>query len=286
MKKRILSVVLAAVMLLSLTGCHDKKDLALIEELQGANAQLSAEVESLKAEVASLRSMSLQSWDITAQPSEDGTLADVTFTAVPDGLLEGQTVNLEVMLDGQVVGSVSGTFDGSTFTANTQLEPKDGYSFYCVLSDGSTSFKREALMDPANASLATLMKLGQAMNAYCTLVVDDWKVEDGKLNLKLNLSAKLPEFVSKDSPANVESAKLCFAMGEQEPETKDVTFEVGENGMLEAVMDGLSLTIPEKMEKDAQLTLTLNVKLTNGQELKSAGAAWFMQDDALVMVTG
>ncbi len=286
MKKRIFSAVLVGIMLLALTGCHDKNDLALIEELQGANTRLSAEVESLKAEVASLRSMSLQSWDITARPSEDGALADVAFSAVPDGLLEGQSITFEVVQDGQVGVSLPCLFDGTTFTANAQLEPKNGYSFYCVLSDGSNSYKREALMDPANAALTTLMNLADAMNTYCNMVVDDYSAADGKLNLKLNLSAKLPEFVSKEAPAAVESAKLIFTMGEEELETKDVTFEAGEKGMLEAVMDDCSLTIPEKMEKDAQLTLTLKVKLTNGQELGSVSASWFMQDDALVMVTG
>lgn len=286
MKKRILAAVVTGVMLLALTGCHDKNDLALIEELQGANAELTAEVAGLKAEIASLRSISLQSWSITAEPSEDGALADVAFSAVPDGLLDGQTITFEVVQDGQVKVSLPCLFDGSTFTANAQLEPKNGYSFFCVLSDGSSSHKREALMDPANDALSTLMNLADAMNAYCNMVVDDYSVEDGKLNVKLNLSAKLPEFVSKEAPAAVESAQLVFTMGEEELETKDVTFEAGENGMLEAAMDDVSLAIPEKMEKDAQLTLTLNVKLTNTQELKSAGAGWFIQDDALVMVIG
>lgn len=286
MKKRVFSAVLGLIMLLALTGCHNKNDLALIEELQSANAQLTAEAESLKAEIASLRSMSLQSWDITAKPSEDGTLADVAFSAVPDGLLDGQSITFEVVQDGQVKVSLPCLLDGTTFTANAQLEPKNGYSFFCVLSDGSTSFKREALMDPANAALTTLMNLGDAMNAYCNLVVDDYAVEEGKLNLKLNLNAKLPEFVSKDVPANIESAQLVFTMGEETLDTKDVTFDAGENGVLEAVMDEVSLAVPEKMEKDAQLTLTLNVKLTNGQQLKPASAGWFMQEGALVMVTG
>lgn len=286
MKNKILSAVMIALVLTALAGCHDKNDLALIEELQSANTALTAEVASLKDEVASLRSMSLLSWDITAEPSEDGAFADVTFTAVPEGLLDGQAVNFEVVLDGQVVGSVSSTYDGSAFVANTQLEPKNGYSFYCVLSDGSTSFKREALMNPENKVLSTLMNLGDEMNAYCNVVVDDCKAENGKLKLKLNLSAKLPDFVSKDKPANVESAKLTFAMGEAESETKDVSFEAGEKGLLEAVMDEVSFAIPEKMESDAQLNLHLIVKLTNGQELKALGGSWFMQDGSLTMVTG
>lgn len=286
MKKRIISAVLVGIMLLALTGCHDKKDLALIAELQDANTRLAAQVDSLKAEVASLRSMSLQTWEITAVPSEDGTLADVSFSAVPDGLLDGQSITFEVVQDGQVRVSLPCLLDGATFTASAQLEPKNGYSFFCVLSDGSASFKREALMDPASTVLSTLMNLGDAMNTYCNLVVDDYAVEEGKLNLKLSLSAKLPEFVNKEAPAGIESAKLIFTMGEETLETTDVTFEAGENGVLEAVMDSLSLTIPEKMEKDAQLTLTLNVKLTNGQELKSAGAGWYMQEGAPVMVAG
>lgn len=283
--KKLIACVLIVLMLASLAGCQEASDSAKVTELQTQVAVLNSKISALTKEIASLRSTTLRTWELSAQPLTDGSGAAVAFQAETDGISTGQKVVFEVVQDGEVKVSLPcGVHDG-LFFANAELDAKDGYSFFCVLSSGD-EYNRVALVDPENEDLANLMHLGQVMNAYCTLVVDGYDVTDKAISANLNAQVTLPSFTDPDAPTAVETAQILFTMGDETLSTLDVTLEEGEDGTLEASMPDTKLTIPEEMEDDAQLNLKLIVRLSDGRKLVSMSGSWYLHEGELTMVSG
>lgn len=271
-----------------LSGCseyHDNGDLAQIAALQQENAQLSAAVNTLKADLRALQCTSLEAWKLTADPMEDGSGATARFEAQTAGVKNGQSVRFLVMLGEKTVVDLPCAPDGSRFTASAQLDAQNGYTFYCELSDGSSEPVRYALLNPQDSQLSMLMNLQDSLSTFATMLVNSWKVADEVLHINADVEIQLPNLRIDKEPAKVESAKLYFTMGEETLQAIDIIVE-GSSGSLSSLIEDVTCPVPEDMEADAQLTLNCEIKLADGTVLTADGGSWFLQDEQLQMVAG
>lgn len=289
MKKRQISVCLAGLMLAGmLSGCseyHDNGDLAQIAALQQENAQLSAAVNTLKADLRALQCTSLEAWKLTADPMEDGSGATARFEAQTAGVKSGQSVRFLVMLGEKTVVDLPCAPDGSRFTASAQLDAQNGYTFYCDLSDGSSEPVRYALLNPQDTQLSLLMNLQDSLSTYATMLVNSWNVEEDVLHINADVQIQLPNLRNTEETAKVESAKLYFTMGGETLQAIDIIVEGG-SGSLSSLIEDVTCPVPEDMEADAQLTLNCEIKLAGGTILTADGGSWFLQNEQLQMVAG
>lgn len=287
MKRRLFAGMLAACMALTLAGCHDKEDLAQIEDLKAQILDLQIQNDSLNAKIDALQCTTLKSWTLEAAPKEDGTGASVKFTAEPAAVVAGQTANFIVVLGEEELVNLPCSFDGTIFHASAELDSKNGYSFFCRLTDGGDQSSRVALLDPENAVLPYLMNLGESMDAYCNFFVDGW-TEDAENHKLLITSAaaemKLPRFRSTDAEITFEQAAVELRLGDEVLSKQDVEF-TAEGNLYTAELQNAEFDLPEEMEAEAQLNLVLHYTL-NGQENTVPGASWFRGEEALEMVTG
>lgn len=262
---------------------NDGKTAALEEEV----AALRAEVDSLHAQLsAAVMDDGLADWTLTAIPWEDSTGADVTMTALPAAFEEGMTALLSVRLEGREVAEVECVPDGETFTATARLSAADGYSYYCVLLSADGRRQQFVLSTPENPVEDLPVYLASSLAANCNMTVDSWLDSETDVTLTAAyIQVQLP-LLSTDGELTAEKAQLVLYRGGEETGRVDITLVPGEGkGAYELEISGLSVPLPELGEED-YLDLWVEVTLSNGETLSSAGASWYNSPDGLYLVVG
>lgn len=294
MKRRNILTLIALVLVLAMVmaGCGSKTEDVNTPEQQIAalkqeNEQLRSQIDTLTHQLESLQSAILTDWSLNALASSDRTAATITFTAVPASESEGQTLSLIVNLNGLEAESVPCTMDGSRYTATVELPAADGYSFYCLLTGPTGTMQQIPLITPDNPGDGSLINLGSSLSAYCSLFVDKWNYNDGKLTVEnAYVQAQMPVISTGGDNMTPSSAALVFLHNGQELERKELTLNDGEgDGSFEATISGLSFATP-KLEEDHQLDLQLVITLSDGSTLSYDGCSWFVADGSLNPVMG
>lgn len=294
MKRRNILTLIALVLVLAMVmaGCGSKTEDVNTPEQQIAalkqeNEQLRSQIDTLTHQLESLQSAILTDWSLNALASSDRTAATITFTAVPASESEGQTLSLIVNLNGLEAESVPCTMDGSRYTATVELPAADGYSFYCLLTGPTGTMQQIPLITPDNPGNGSLINLGSSLSAYCSLFVDKWNYNDGKLTVEnAYVQAQMPVISTGGDNMTPSSAALVFLHNGQELERKELTLNDGEgDGSFEATISGLSFATP-KLEEDHQLDLQLVITLSDGSTLSYDGCSWFVADGSLNPVMG
>ena len=292
-RKNILSfVAVVLVLAMVMAGCGSKTADADTPEQQIAalkqeNEQLRSQIDTLTRQLESLQSAILTDWSLNALASSDRTAATLTFIAVPASESEGQTLSLIVNLNGLEAESVPCTMDGSRYTATVELPAADGYSFYCLLTGPTGTMQQIPLITPDNPGDGSLINLGSSLSAYCSLFVDKWNYNDGKLTVEnAYVQAQMPVISTGGDNVTPSSAALVFLHNGQELERKELTLNDGEgDGSFEATISGLSFATP-KLEEDHHLDLELVITLSDGSTLSYDGCSWFVADGNLNPVMG
>ena len=292
-RKNVLCLVaFVLVLAMAMAGCGSKTEGADTPEQQIAalkqeNEQLRSQIETLTRQLESLQSAILTDWSLNALASSDRTCATITFTAVPASESEGQTLSLVVNLNGLEAESVPCTMDGSRYTATVELPAADGYSFYCLLTGPTGTQQQIPLITPDAPGDGSLINLGSSLNAYCSLYVDKWNYNDGKLTLEnAYVQAQMPVISAGGDNVTPSSAALVFLHNGQEVERRELTLNSGEgDGSFEANISNVSFTTP-KLEEDHQLDLELVITLSDGSNLSYNGCSWFVADGSLNPVMG
>ena len=292
-RKNVLCLVaFVLVLAMAMAGCGSKTEAADTPEQQIAalkqeNEQLRSQIETLTRQLESLQSAILTDWSLNALASSDRTCATITFTAVPASESEGQTLSLVVNLNGLEAESVPCTMDGSRYTATVELPAADGYSFYCLLTGPTGTQQQIPLITPDAPGDGSLINLGSSLNAYCSLYVDKWNYNDGKLTLEnAYVQAQMPVISAGGDNVTPSSAALVFLHNGQEVERRELTLNSGEgDGSFEANISNVSFTTP-KLEEDHQLDLELVITLSDGSTLSYNGCSWFVADGSLNPVMG
>lgn len=113
---------------------------------------------------------------------------------------------------------------------------------------------------------------------YCTLVIDTWSAENGKLTVGTFAQAVLPE--DFDYTAQIELWKNNAVLS-----SEPITMGAGEDkGICEADVT-VTFDLPE-IAVDEELQLWLTVDVDGAQALFSCGGGWYLEDGQLMLITG
>lgn len=283
MKKKILIfAMLAAMVVMSLAGCGGNGDNAqLIAELQVQIDELNARVEALE-----MRS-GLKSWNLTAAAWSSSNGATVTLTAQPAAYREGQSMEFMALLDGAQADSVSCSWDGESYTAQLDLNAADGYGYYCVITAPDGTREQVALSTPENPVIDTVVNLSTALSSYCNMIVDTWEGSGDQLTITAGyVQVQLPRIARDGGNPTISTAELVLKKAGEELSRQALTIPEGEGeNSYELVLSDSSFSVPE-MQDDQQLDLYLEVILSDGQVLSTAGCSWYYNAGELFLAVG
>lgn len=295
MKKYLLSLlalVLAAVSLAAGLWAKSSagEELELLRQrvtrLEEENQQLRQRQDRTEEDLGRLRTVaSLESWSLEAQAWADSTGADICFTAVPAEDAQGVSATLLVYLEGRQTAAVPCAWDGAAFTAVAQLNPADGYSYYCLLqSPGGT--EQLLLASPEEPGAPIAVYLASALNRYCNVMLSDWAVTEAGLTLKeVYAHAQLPR-LSPEGEVALTGAFLELRRNGAVVETVNAALSQDEVALsFSAAITDVSFPLPELAEGDV-LELYLRVKLSAGEDLTAYGASWYLEEGVLTSVVG
>ena len=287
---RLLVLVLAAAMTLSLTACGgaDEESAQRIAELEQENEELRQQVEELTAQLEKMGSrVELAAWTLDAAPWSDGNGATVSFTATPVEYIEGQSAALSIRMGELEAEGATCSWNGTAFEGTVELSAADGYGYYCVLTNPDGTSEEVALATPENGQKEELVQLGTHLTAYANLIVDSWTASEGALKLDSGfVQVQTPRLTVAQTTVTLSSADLVFRLNGEELSRQALTLPEGEGeGSYELALTDISFALPA-MEEDAQLDLWLEVSLSSGQAVSVAGGSWYYNGGELLMVVG
>lgn len=213
--------------------------------------------------------------------------ATVTLTATPTGYAEGQTAVFSVRLEGADVENVPCEWNGTSYTASAELNAADGYCYYAILTAADGETLEVALNTPNAITDEALINMETALNSYCTLLVESSESADGKLTITGGTASIQPPRITNNGEAvTCTQATLVLSFnGDEIAMTSLLLPEAQQTGLYELNLAGTGFDIPA-MEDDQQLSLRLDVTLSNGQTLTDANGTWIYMDGQLLSAVG
>lgn len=294
MKKNIFSIIALLCSVLALL-------LALfsVQSLNTIRADYNARLVALEAKNAILQenltntpgaqgsvNAELESWSLTPKAWDQGLGADVTLSARPEHYDEALAAAFVVQLGGNAVATAPCRWDGTAYTAAVSLPAANGYSYYLELVSGvdrtmiplSTA---EEPMDPY------CVHLEDSLSAYANLLVSDFTTEEDRLVLTVGFAeTQVPMLTADGVVPAVVSARLVLQLDEEEVASENIAMEPGEaDGIYVADVEGIRFDIPE-LSADQELSLWLEVELSNGTVARGYGVSWFSDGRELYLISG
>ena len=276
MRKNFLTVIaLIAVLALVFAGCGSK-------EAAETTAAESAAVESTAAEALGLTDVTMST---TTWSSPNG--ATVNLTATPNRYENGQTAAFVVRLEGEEVANAACQWNGSAYTASAELNAANDLCYYVLLTSADGTVTEVPVNTPAQPVDEALINLESSLNSYCNLMVEDSTFADGKLTITAgSVTVQAPKITDDNKAITVSEAVLSLTFNGEEVASEKLTLAETETvGAYELSLTDVSFQVPE-MENDQQLTLNLNVKLSNDQSLSAAGGIFYYNDGELLTAVG
>ena len=279
-KMTILAVILVLVM--ALTACGGEK---APETTATAAPTVAATVPAETA--APSQPLTLSSWELGVSTWSSPNGATVHLTAAPSSYAEGQTAAFIVRLEGDDVFSAPCQWDGTSYTADADLNAANGYCYYVVLTAADGTATEIAVNTPAEPTDEALINLEAALTSYCNLIVEESEIADNKLTLtNCKVQVQVPVITDDGAAITCQQAVLTLNLDTEEVAKAEVTLEAAETaGLFEADASGMTFDVPA-LEGEQQLELILNVTLSNGQELTAYGSSWVAGEDSLLPVVG
>lgn len=255
---------------LMLTGCGSK------EPAETTGAPVSAE-----------DPLGLQSWEMSATTWSSPNGATVHVTAVPNSHSDDQYAVFTVRLEGDDVQNIPCEWDGTAYTASAELNAADGYCYYVTLTTVDGEQAEIAVNTPAAPIDEALINMQSALNSYCHLLVESSDADSSKLTITGgSVQIQPPQIANNGEKITCAEAVLVLNFNGQEADRKVLSLsEPGQGGLYTLSIADIRFDIPE-MEDDQQLSLQLDVTLSNGQTLTDANGTWFYDDGSLVSAVG
>lgn len=284
--RKFITIILAAVLLLT-AGCTKTEDnTAELAALQAENEALRSQVAELQQRIADLEAGFIADWTLTGIPLVQGSGAEVTLTVTPTRYQEGQLVSFRVSLDGQTVADLYCDWDGTAYVGSLELDAADGYSYSLLFSDPNGAQEYRELNSPANPVDSTLVYMYSSLNAACTLAITDWQIADSSLTVGAGeVDIRLPAMTENGEPAVCSGISLILLLDGQELSRKSVMVPQTEGSVITFPLSRTSFEIPVP-EEGSQLDLWLEVVLSDGQVLTHSGSSWFCFEGELVQAVG
>lgn len=278
-KMTILAVILVLVM--ALTACGK-------EEAPEMTAAPTVAATTVPAETAApAQTLTLTDWELGVSTWSSPNGATIHFTATPSTYADGQAADFVVRLESDDVVTVPCQWDGTSYTADADLNAANGYCYYVILTAADGTSTEVAVNTPAAPTNEALINLEAALASYCNLIVEESEITDNKLNLtKCSVQVQVPLITNEGEAIGCQEAVLVLDCNGQllEQPVTGLT-ETTTAGLFEADVSGTAFEVP-KMEAEQDIQLTLNVTLTNGQKLTAFGSSWVSGDGSLLPVVG
>ena len=272
----VLAVLMALVMVLSLSACGSKEA-----------PETTAAVESTETEAAPVE-LNLTEWSLSASTWSSPTGATIHLTAVPTRHEDGDSAAFIVRLEGEEVANIPCTWEGGAYAAAAELNAADGYCYYVALTGADGASVEVAVNTPAEPIEENYINMESALESYCSLTLGESTLADGKLTLADGTAlVQAPRITDAGSNIACAQATLVLTLDGQEVGTAALTMAPGETDRsYEASLAGVSFELPGGIGADQQLSLRLDVQLTNGQSLSAQGGSWYYQDGVIANAVG
>lgn len=294
MKKNILSIIALLCSVLALL-------LALfsVQSLNTIRADYNARLVALEAKNAILQenltntpgaqgsvNAELESWSLTPKAWDQGLGADVTLSAQPEHYNEALAAAFVVQLGGNAVATAPCQWDGTAYMAMVSLPAANGYSYYLELVSGvdRTMIPLSTAEEPMEPYC---VYLEDSLFAYTNLIVSDFRAEEGRLVLTDGFAEiQMPMLTPDGAIPTVASARLVLRLEEAEVGSVNLTMEPGEaDGVYVADVKDIRFDIPD-LAGGQELSLWLEVELSNNTVAQAYGVSWFAEDGQLYLITG
>lgn len=274
----ILTLVLAASLTVSFTACGSKD----APEAQTPEPTTAQPLPTVSGQTGELSSFTLSA---TAWSSSNG--ATVAFTAVPENHQDGQSAIFLARLNDEEADRVTCNWDGSTYTAELDLNAADGYFYYCILVAPDGTEKEVGVNTPDQITSPELMSLATALESFCTMTLNESKAEDDTLTITDGYyQVQLPLISRTGEAVSFSSVSLILKSGDTEIARQELASPSEISDLFyQAQLSGTSFEIPE-MEDDQQLVLSLEITLSDGQVLTTSGGNWHYAGGELLGVVG
>lgn len=273
----LLVILMAAAMVLGTVGCGK----------QAEETQAPAETGAQQLATVSGQAGELSSFTMSAVAWSSSNGATITLNAVPESYQDGQSAIFLARLEEEEVDRVTCTWDGKAYTAEMDLNAADGYFYYCILVAPDGTEKEIGLNTAEQMTSAELISLATALNAYCTMTLNESKAEGDQLTLvDGSYQVQLPRITRNGEAVSFTGVNLILKSGEEEIVRQALESPAEISGLFyQASLSGTSFTIPA-LEDDQQLVLVLEITLSDGQVLTSTGGNWHYAGGTLLGVVG
>lgn len=258
--------------------------LILAMVLTGCGAKGSGKVPALKKGEA----LELKEWSMNATAWSSPNGATVNLTAVPNGYAEGQSAEFCVRLEGEDIAKVPCQWDGSVYTASADLNGEDGYCYFVLLTAADGAQNEVAINIPTAPTDVSLINLATALNAYCEASVTGSKLEGDKLVVEDGtIKIQLPFLTLDTGAVTCQKAELVMGYNGTDVARQEMKNPTADNaGVCTMDISGMSFDVPAEIEDDHQLSLRLDVTLSNGHALSAPAGTWYYLDGQLLLAVG
>lgn len=272
--KKIRILALTAAVVLCLCACGKK------EAAPAAPAAAPAAAESAAP-------LTLNHWFMSASTWSSPNGATVHINATPSRFLEGQTAAFVVRMEGEEVANIPCDWNGTQYTASAELNGANGYCYYITLTDVDGTATEIPVNTPTALLDETLVNLEDALNSYCHLTVDSSEVSGNRLILKSgHVEVQAPRLGNDGQDISCVDVLLILSLnGEKIAKHPLVMQSNSDVGYYSLELSDVDFKLPQ-MEADHQVSLELEVKLSNGQILTAPGGNWYNSDDGLLSAVG
>lgn len=283
MKKNLLSVIAlvcaAAALAVSIYTC-----VSLNALVKAQNAQIDALLAAADTPEAPTESagISILSWKLEPQVREEGTGADVHFTAMPDGSFTG--AQLKVQLMGEPYGTYPCQWDGQTLTATADVEIENGYAYTLLVTAADGTVTELPLTSPDDPTDPVAVNLMDSLSFYSNLLVDSWVFENSTLTVTGGyVQVQLP--LLGGGTGSGATAVLSLRLNGQILGSQSLELVPGEgSGSQEAQLQNAAFPLEGLGEGD-QVELWLEVSI-GSQTDSLCGASWYLENGELLLTAG
>lgn len=281
MNKKILSALLAIIMVLSFSACGKKEDSGTPAKNEPA-AQTAASAESS----AWALSLTEVSFSVTTWSSPNG--ATVNLTAVPTEHAKDDSAEFVVRLDDDTVASVPCEWKDNAYTASVELNGADGYGYYVMVTGKDGSFAEIPVNTPEEPVDEALVNLGSSLRSYCSLTLNDASLEGDNLTILSGYAlVQAPRITENNDNIACAQANLVLTLDGEEIASTALTMAPGETERsYDASITDMSFTVPGDIADGQQLVLRLDAVLTNGQTLTAQGGSWTAENGTVANAVG
>ena len=281
MNKKVLSALLAIVMVLSLCACGKKAETPASTESE-TPAPTTASQENAGREL----SLTEVSFSVTTWSSPNG--ATVNLTAVPSDYAKGDSAQFVVRLDADTVASVPCEWKDNAYVASAELNGADGYGYYVIITGKDGSIAEIPVNTPEEPVDEALVNLASYLQSYCTLTLNDAALEGDNLTILSGYAlVQAPRITENSDNVACAQASLVLTLDGQEIASVPLTMAPGETDRsYDSTITDMSFTIPGDLSDGQQLMLRLDAVLTNGQTLTAQGGSWTAQNGAVANAVG